>query len=1484
MEPRTARVSRLGAGLLVLVCTCLLVPSGGSLTNVNAQGREGGFGRTSTIPLDPDSDRVGATAAEFRVDESGAATYSIPLYTVPGTAGVTPQISLNYSSQGGAGPLGKGWSIGGLSSISRCRATREAGDFITAGVPHDGIPKPILLDGNDRFCLDGQRLIEVSNSPACAGVSGMAVVQLRTEIESFQRVCAYTPTSGNTGAAFFTVERKDGSISWYGDRSANAGPNRPDGYVNSTAPDRTGVAIAWAQTRFQDSTGNYIDFTYHESPNAMVGEHLLAEVRFTGKVNLAGQAGPTLNPYAKMQFNYELLPTQRHEKGYVAGGLVTRGHRLQNVVSCATIACNVADQARYYRLLYAPSPSGSTLDGLTSIQECRDQGMGVCLDPTVFTWSTAKHEFATSESPTGLPAVGSAFRGYKLADIDGDGRQDLVYLRDGNASCSTDWLVVGFAKLDSLGRPTWEFMTPRCLPARIRDRGDGAWHLFDYDGDGRDDLMVSAAVGSSWHLYASVGRSGNGFSSTNLLATTPILSQSGAKDQVQIADLNGDGLVDVVYPVGTSLMARMMTRTEGGFRFGLQVPVGVDASSLPPWPDFCAEFGNTCTRTISGSPTTRTNHVQMADFNGDAASDLLVRVGTYMRYRVEGVPGCTPRLIHGQQGAARLQGEDEDIPYVLDMDQVRDALRRQVPPEDDPCWEVSQSDQLHAFTAHNNAGASITLRNHAAVAGGNPAAITFGDSNGDGLTDLFVQEAVNGDWRLSVNTGKLFIIGLILNVPDFRQHARFQDINGDGRTDLLYVVNDSAGRGYRVRFARPGGGFEAIGQMLPGGNRALICEGGGCNVDERIPMFADLDGDGALDFTSMRFTSSPLMYVSRAASRFTPRDTIVKVTNGMGAQTQVRYQPMTNVDIHRRASGTRDTTNWGRGSPVTDFIAPMYVVERASSTSPQHGAPDAMATVYYRYANARIQAGGRGFLGFGRIETIDPNQGSGHVATTTDYAQNFPFVGMPMQTVKRVVAGAFTPGACRNGTITDACFAGPGAHPALGGSTFSDSMQDWEADTDIGSGATVAFAAGVQAPVHVRTTGTVETARDPWAGGTTSTVATAFVYAGYGNVTQTAVDTYTGANTLLSTVTTANTYAQDSVAKWRLGRLTASEVTHARPGTTPVVRKTRFWYDMTGPATGLLLNTRVENPDGYDLRTEYSYDVFGNRTAEATCTDNLASCDLSLLQFKPANIRTVHRYRETRYESIGNGRFPRATWEPFWDASGGDLEPVGMVTARNIFGQPTQVEDENGVVTVAVSGTLGREYFTWQQTEPGGATPANGGVGSWVAHRWCGTTGVSCPTGAVVRTRKFTTGAPLQWTYTDALGRPVMQATQTMNADVSGKDVSATCTAYDAAGRPAGTGLGPFLPVRDHGRRRPGRAGERLYRVAAAVGHHDLRHARPAARRGLARPRRHGQRHEHVPQPDHGDARCPQQPDQHLPQRRGRSGAGGGDQRPEHYV
>src|SRR4051812_13754780 len=66
------------------------------------------------------SDQIGPTSTTFRVDEHGALTGKIALFAVPGTAGVTPKLSLSYSSQSGNGLVGQGWSIEGLSNITRC--------------------------------------------------------------------------------------------------------------------------------------------------------------------------------------------------------------------------------------------------------------------------------------------------------------------------------------------------------------------------------------------------------------------------------------------------------------------------------------------------------------------------------------------------------------------------------------------------------------------------------------------------------------------------------------------------------------------------------------------------------------------------------------------------------------------------------------------------------------------------------------------------------------------------------------------------------------------------------------------------------------------------------------------------------------------------------------------------------------------------------------------------------------------------------------------------------------------------------------------------------------------------------------------------------------------------------------------------------------------------------------------------------------------
>ena len=58
-------------------------------------------------------DYIGGAAGEFRVSESGAATYNVPFSLPKGTAGVEPSLGLSYASNSGDGIAGIGWHITG---------------------------------------------------------------------------------------------------------------------------------------------------------------------------------------------------------------------------------------------------------------------------------------------------------------------------------------------------------------------------------------------------------------------------------------------------------------------------------------------------------------------------------------------------------------------------------------------------------------------------------------------------------------------------------------------------------------------------------------------------------------------------------------------------------------------------------------------------------------------------------------------------------------------------------------------------------------------------------------------------------------------------------------------------------------------------------------------------------------------------------------------------------------------------------------------------------------------------------------------------------------------------------------------------------------------------------------------------------------------------------------------------------------------------
>jgi hypothetical protein len=97
---------------------------------------------------------VGSIGGNINVSVIGGAVYTIPLEIPQGVNGMQPEIGIIYNSQSGNGLLGYGWNINGVSTITRTGST----------LYHDGKMTSADFSADDRFLLDGQRLIMVGNS------------------------------------------------------------------------------------------------------------------------------------------------------------------------------------------------------------------------------------------------------------------------------------------------------------------------------------------------------------------------------------------------------------------------------------------------------------------------------------------------------------------------------------------------------------------------------------------------------------------------------------------------------------------------------------------------------------------------------------------------------------------------------------------------------------------------------------------------------------------------------------------------------------------------------------------------------------------------------------------------------------------------------------------------------------------------------------------------------------------------------------------------------------------------------------------------------------------------------------------------------------------------------------------------------------------------------------------------------------------------
>lgn len=140
--------------------------------------------------------QVGSIEGSATVSQ-GSANYTIPIQLPAGTNNVVPSITIMYQSLSGDGLMGVGWNLIGLSAI-----TRNIKSFY-----HDGFVAPANVDLNDKFAIDGVRMIGTS------GIYGANTATYAKESEDFSKITSFG-ISG-TGPTYFTVETKEGVVMEY---------------------------------------------------------------------------------------------------------------------------------------------------------------------------------------------------------------------------------------------------------------------------------------------------------------------------------------------------------------------------------------------------------------------------------------------------------------------------------------------------------------------------------------------------------------------------------------------------------------------------------------------------------------------------------------------------------------------------------------------------------------------------------------------------------------------------------------------------------------------------------------------------------------------------------------------------------------------------------------------------------------------------------------------------------------------------------------------------------------------------------------------------------------------------------------------------------------------------------------------------------------------------------------------------------------------
>jgi RHS repeat-associated protein len=647
---------------------------------------------------------AGRTAAQFSVTPTGGASYNIPLWNPPGARDIEPHLALHYLSGGPDGLMGPGWSVTGLSAVTRCNHTWA----------QDGAAGPVTLSGSDALCLDGARLVPVTGYTAyCPGGTPYgSPATYETALADFSLVSA-CGIAGN-GPAYFEVQGKDGRYYEYG-----------NGRNSEIYASKAATPFAWGLDKVSDRQGNNMVLTYVSGATVLMP----STIQYTQTPSTGSSY-----PY-EVAFSYSSRPDGTSTTKEIAGYTVSDADvlTLVNVLSAGT-------SVRQYQLTYSSSPT-TERPLLSFVQECGGSAGTDCLRPTNITYQPGADGWSGTPSSTGIAAQG----GYIPVDLNGDGIPDALY---GKVSGSS---VVWYARIATssgfgpeiatgatttggvqpivgafTGTSKQEFLVPSGNYLSIFTyNGSGFTQgptnataccydfAADWDGDGLPDLVSNASNAVSVLRNTTQPGGAVAFaSSSTIVYYYPTDTYSAAvlyPTRATTADFNGDGRADLVVQYATydqygyvyTYYADVLL-SNGFSQFASDASLYQGGAGGPSFPQF--EFG---------------------DWNGDGCTDIIATSAIY-------VSDCAGGF---NQIAAPVPNTSNGTPAaILTVDWDGDG----------------QTDRLYADPTTNMwmVQRSTGGQPETAVSTGIPAPSTRSffvvDQNSDGQADLGYVDTANG--------------------------------------------------------------------------------------------------------------------------------------------------------------------------------------------------------------------------------------------------------------------------------------------------------------------------------------------------------------------------------------------------------------------------------------------------------------------------------------------------------------------------------------------------------------------------------------------------------------------------------------------------------------------------------------------------------------------------------------------------------------------